>query len=159
MKELILEHIQLALENNEYPVSAALLIDGHVAAVSNNMNVSEGSRISHAELNVLRCINKSHSEKQVVLHTSLEPCLMCFGAICHSRISKLVYYCHDPSGGALDIDRLPPWYKENLPEVVYDDCIEQAILKSLIKYTGRTEGWGLESRLFREFFKKKYKSL
>jgi tRNA(adenine34) deaminase len=62
-----------------------------------------------------------------VLYVTIEPCLMCVGAIVHARVATVVYGADDPKGGAvrtlLDPSSLPLNHRfEAVPGVLADDC-------------------------------------
>ena len=83
-----------ALEKNEVPIGAVIVKDNKIIAAS--YNTKELSKIAtyHAEINVINIACKKlktwHLE-DCVLYTTVEPCLMCTGAIIQSRIKKVVY--------------------------------------------------------------------
>jgi tRNA(adenine34) deaminase len=104
MMTLALKAAQQAAEMDEVPVGAVLrLADGQVFT-AHNQPISSCDPSSHAELNVIRkaCI-KTNNYRLLgsSLYVTLEPCLMCSGAIIHARIARLVYGASDPKTGAV----------------------------------------------------------
>ena len=93
-----------ALEKNEVPIGAVIVKDNKIIAAS--YNTKELSKIAthHAEINVINIACKKlktwHLE-DCVLYTTVEPCLMCTGAIIQSRIKKVVYGTDNEAFGYL----------------------------------------------------------
>lgn len=97
-----------AFENGEYPIAAAIRI-GDEVFYGHNTNNKHNSWMHHAENSLLI----KHGEKikaarksgeAVELFTTLEPCIMCLGTAILSRVTRIVYACPDPHGGATSID-------------------------------------------------------
>ncbi len=93
-----------ALEKNEVPIGAVIVKDNKIIAAS--YNTKELSKIAthHAEINVINIACKKlktwHLE-DCVLYTTVEPCLMCTGAIIQTRIKKVVYGTDNEAFGYL----------------------------------------------------------
>ena len=92
-----------ASAKGEVPVGAIAVREGKIIARGHNLRESELDPTAHAEM---RAITKA-SEKLnawrltgVTLYVTLEPCLMCMGAILQARLPKLVYAASDPKAGA-----------------------------------------------------------
>lgn len=88
----------------EVPVGALIVFQGEIIAGSFNSREREQNPLGHAELRVI----KQASEKlgswrlpECSLYVTLEPCLMCVGAILQARIKHLIYGCKDPKGGCV----------------------------------------------------------
>ncbi len=101
--------IQLAHQgekNGEVPVGAVIVDKGgKILAKSTNLREKEKTTLGHAELVAIhRACKKLDSWRLVdcTLYVTLEPCFMCAGALLQSRISRVVFACHDPKGGALE---------------------------------------------------------
>ena len=91
-----------AYEQGEVPVGAALVIDGEVVAVDHNRVVQSGDPTAHAEVLVLRAAAQAgHDMRGSTLYVTLEPCVMCAGAIVLSRVGTLVYGADEPKSGAV----------------------------------------------------------
>ncbi|MYL82555.1 tRNA-specific adenosine deaminase [Desulfovibrio aerotolerans] len=104
--------MQLALENarqaavaGEAPVGAVLLsAHGEVLARAGNAPISSSDPTAHAELLAIRQAAASIGNYRLLdttLVVTLEPCLMCLGAIVHARVGLLVYGAPDPRTGAV----------------------------------------------------------
>ncbi len=93
---------QKAFEKKEVPVGALILKKGDVLAEAFNKKESQQNPLGHAELEALKQASEKLSSWRLegcTLYVTLEPCLMCIGAILQSRISHLVYGCKDSKGG------------------------------------------------------------
>ncbi len=101
---LALEEAEAAARIGEVPVGAILArLDGTVLARNHNRREESGDPTAHAEILVIReaaRILKGWRLTGTVLVVTLEPCLMCAGAMILARIDRLVYACEDPKAGA-----------------------------------------------------------
>ncbi len=101
--ELALRKAKKAKEKGEVPVGAVIVKNGIVVSASNNSVEKDLSSLMHAEIKAIYRAQKELENWRLtgcVLYVTLEPCLMCCGAILLSRIKKLVYAAADPKGGA-----------------------------------------------------------
>ena len=99
---LALQEAQKSKEMNEVPVGAVVVINNDVISRSYNQSISKNDPTSHAEINVLRDAAKKVGNYRLTdacLYVTLEPCAMCYGAIVHARISRLVFGAYDPKTG------------------------------------------------------------
>ena len=90
---------------DEIPVGAVVVRDGQVIAQAHNHREEMQSPAAHAEMLALEAAAahlKSWRLEECVLYVTLEPCLMCVGAILQARVSRLVFGCLDPKGGAVE---------------------------------------------------------
>ena len=122
-----LEEATKALNTGEFPVGCVLVCDGTVVATGARRGTAPGSRmpneIDHAEMVALRRfydMGDGIDPNRTTLYCTMEPCLMCYGAILLSGISTIVYAYEDVMGGgtACALDRLPPLYRHRQIEVV-----------------------------------------
>ena len=89
----------------EVPVGAALVKDGEVIAVAGNATRTPPDPTGHAEMRVLRMAAHKLGQDRLTgcdLYVTLEPCVMCAGAISHARIARLYYGASDPKGGGVE---------------------------------------------------------
>lgn len=87
----------------EVPVGAVVVLEGNIVGEGTNRPIASSDPTSHAEIEALRDAAKRLGNYRLpgcVLYVTLEPCLMCSGAIQHARISRLVYGASDPKTGA-----------------------------------------------------------
>jgi tRNA(adenine34) deaminase len=92
-----------AREAGEVPVGAVLVKDGAVVAEGWNCPISTHDPTAHAEIMALRAAGLTLGNYRLVdttLYVTLEPCVMCMGAIIHARVKRVVYGAADPKRGA-----------------------------------------------------------
>ena len=95
---------QRAAEAGEVPVGAAIVNGGVVIGQGWNQPIGAHDPSAHAEMVALReaarCI-KNYRLPETTLYVTLEPCVMCAGAIIHARVQRLVFGAWDPKAGAV----------------------------------------------------------
>jgi len=97
-----LNQAKKAEEINEVPVGAIVVLDEKIIAASHNMPIVSNDPTSHAEINAIRDASikiNNYRLSGATLYVTLEPCIMCYGAIINSRISKLVFGAFDSKNG------------------------------------------------------------
>jgi len=90
-------------EAGEVPVGAVIVRDGALLASAHNSPISANDPTAHAEILAIRAAAAAAGNYRLAgttLYVTLEPCLMCAGAILHARIDRLVFGAADPKGGA-----------------------------------------------------------
>ena len=95
-----------AAARGEVPVGALLARDGKVLARSGNATLGRTDPTAHAEVMVIRRAARllgHHRLEGLTLYVTLEPCLMCLGAMVQARIARCVYGAKDPKVGAVSI--------------------------------------------------------
>jgi len=98
------DQAQKAFDIGEVPVGAVLTLDGEIIAESHNKPISTSDPSSHAEINVIReaaKFLKNYRLQNTTLYVTLEPCMMCCGALIHARIENLVFSATDSKSGAV----------------------------------------------------------
>jgi tRNA(adenine34) deaminase len=105
-----LRYMQHALElarrgggQGEVPVGAVLVHEGRIVGEGYNRPVCSHDPTGHAEIIALREGAETLGNYRLggaTLYVTLEPCIMCAGAIVHARVSRLVFGAPDPKGGA-----------------------------------------------------------
>jgi len=91
-----------SLAIDEVPVGAIIILNNEIIGASHNKSITQCDPTSHAEINALRNAAKKVGNYRLTgatLYTTLEPCAMCYGAIVHARISRLVFGAYDPKTG------------------------------------------------------------
>lgn len=101
---MALRAARAAAEQGEVPVGAVLVRDGSLIGAAGNRPIGDNDPTAHAEIRALRMA--AHQEQNyrlpgTTLYVTLEPCLMCIGAIIHARVERLVYGATDPKTGAV----------------------------------------------------------
>jgi len=102
---LALEQAALAGERGEVPVGA-VLVDAHgtVLASDGNRPIEYNDPTAHAEMVVLRqagCILANYRLSGTTIYVTIEPCVMCAGALVHARVNRVVYGADDPKAGGM----------------------------------------------------------
>ncbi len=98
-----LELARQAEAMGEVPIGAVLVHRDEVIGAGFNRPIATCDPTSHAEIEVLRVGGKrlqNYRLPKTVLYVTLEPCVMCLGAIIHARVQRLVYGVPDPKRGA-----------------------------------------------------------
>ena len=99
-----LDEARRALELGEVPIGAVLVVDGRIVARACNQAVGTSDPTAHAEVQVLRAAGHALHNYRLTgstLYVTVEPCLMCAGALVHARIGEVVYGAAEPKAGAL----------------------------------------------------------
>ena len=93
-----------AARMDEVPVGAVIVDDtGKVVGTGFNQPISSQDPVSHAEINAIRDASmalKNYRLVNTTLYVTIEPCIMCMGAIIHARIKRLVFGAADKKWGA-----------------------------------------------------------
>ncbi len=127
-----LKEAQKAFRKNEVPVGCVMVRDGRIIARAHNLRETTADPLAHAEI---ICMKKAARKlggwylHRVVLYSTLEPCLMCAGAIIHARIKEIVFGASDPKAGASKI--LKKFGVRIVKGILKDECAD--ILKSFFK--------------------------
>ena len=100
---LALAQAQLAWDRGEVPVGAVVVKDGEVIATGFNGPIGAHDPTAHAEIVALRAAADKLGNYRLpgcTLYVTLEPCVMCSGAMMHARLARVVYAARDPKTGA-----------------------------------------------------------
>ena len=95
---------QRAGEQGEVPVGALLVYQDRCIAEGWNQPIQDNDPTAHAEIIAIRKAGlalKNYRLVDTTLYVTLEPCVMCMGAIAHARIQRLVFGAYDPKRGAV----------------------------------------------------------
>ena len=98
-----IELAKLAESRGEVPVGAVLVKDDQIIGEGYNSPISESDPTAHAEIRALRDAAQRIGNYRLLntsLYVTLEPCLMCVGAIVHARIGEVVFGASEPKTGA-----------------------------------------------------------
>jgi len=103
--EQALRQAEHAGQLGEVPIGAVLVADNDIVAAAGNSPILDSDPTAHAEIKVIREAARKLGNYRLpgtTLYVTLEPCIMCMGAIIHSRIERLVFGASDPkTGGAV----------------------------------------------------------
>ncbi|MES2218825.1 MAG: tRNA adenosine(34) deaminase TadA [Pseudomonadota bacterium] len=95
---------ETARAGGEVPVGAVLIADDHIIGEGFNSPISHCDPTAHAEILALRAGATQIKNYRLVnstLYVTLEPCVMCVGALVHARVKRIVYGATDPRAGAI----------------------------------------------------------
>jgi tRNA(adenine34) deaminase len=127
---LALAQAALGRAAGEVPVGALVVLDGTVVGRGYNHPIEASDPTAHAEVLALREAGRATSNYRLTgatLYVTVEPCLMCVGALVHARVATVVFGVADPKGGAvrslLDPNVLPLNHRFAVVEgVLADEC-------------------------------------
>ena len=94
-----------AASHGEVPVGAVVVVDGEIVGRGWNQPIGAHDPTAHAEVVALRDAAKAIGNYRLsgaTLYVTVEPCLMCVGALVHARIAMLVYGAPEPKAGAVE---------------------------------------------------------
>ena len=117
--EIALSQAKEALLAGEFPVGCVVVCDGNIIATGmrkGTTGTDNPNETDHAEMVALKRLSESEGTfdaKRITVFSTLEPCLMCFGAILLTGAEKIVYAYEDVMGGgtSCDLTKLPPLYR------------------------------------------------
>ena len=95
---------RLAEAEGEVPVGAIAVADGRIVGSGHNQPIGLGDPTAHAEILAIRSAGsqlKSYRLAEVSIYVTLEPCVMCVGAMVNARVSRVIYGARDEKAGAL----------------------------------------------------------
>jgi len=116
-----------ALKEGEFPVGCVLVFKNGILATGSRKGTLAGTanEVDHAEIMALRNLAGSKecneiNRQEITIYCTMEPCLMCFGAVLLSGIGRIVYAYEDVMGGGAgcDIEQLSPLYRNSLIEII-----------------------------------------
>ncbi len=133
--KMALEMAKKGYKEEEVPIGALLINQkGEILAKSKNLSITLCDPTAHAEILALRegaKISQNYRLNNTVLITTLEPCIMCLGAMIQARINGLVFGTTDPKGGSivskLDIFKIFTWTNHKfwiIYNILADNCSE-----------------------------------
>ena len=137
---IALKEAMKAYKEDEVPVGCVIVKDDKIIARGHNQKEKKNNAILHAEIVTLTKAQKKLNDwhlNDCTLYVTLEPCLMCAGAIIQTRIKKVVFGAFDPKGGAIESALKVNEVKginhrfESISKVLEKEC--SMILKSYFK--------------------------
>lgn len=99
-----LDEARRGADAGEVPIGAVVAIDGEIVGHGYNQPISSGDPTAHAEIVAIRAAAARVGNYRLTgatLCVTIEPCLMCVGALVHARIGTLVYGAAEPKTGAI----------------------------------------------------------
>jgi len=120
-----LEQAEQALEAGEFPVGCVLVYQDQIMQTGARRRSvgSHRNEVDHAEIVALRRLSElgdSIDHRRITAYSTLEPCLMCYGALILAGIGEIVYAYEDIMGGGTgcELTRLTPLYRDSSLKVV-----------------------------------------
>lgn len=137
--KVALKEAKKAYKNEDIPVGAVLVYKDKIIAKNYNRKEKNKNVIQHAEILVIekgcKYFNNWHLN-DCILYITLEPCLMCAGAIIQSRIKKIVYAAPSPKFGYItNLDKIDKTVNNHIPIVIKGVCEQESsqLLKSFFQ--------------------------
>lgn len=138
---LALDEARVAAEQEEIPVGAIVVYRGDILGRGRNCREELNQATAHAEILALEeASRRLHSWrlKECALYVTLEPCIMCVGAILQARLPRLVFGCRDPKGGAVEsLYRLCDDPRSNHRTAAVGGVLEKECREILIEFFAR----------------------
>ena len=130
-----------AYNKQEVPVGCVIVRDDVILAKAHNLRETKKSALSHAEIEAINKACKKTKEKfldNATIYITLEPCLMCMGAIIQARIGRIVYSANEPKHGSIvSIGNILNDYKINhhieVSQGLMEDEVESLMKKFFIE--------------------------
>lgn len=126
-------------EAGEVPVGAVIVQDDRIVGEGMNRCIRDNDPTAHAEVIALRAAGRTLANYRIpdtTLYVTLEPCVMCYGALVHGRVTKLVFGAVDPKSGAVSVVKLDQSAGFNHQVVVQGGMLAEpcaALLKAFFK--------------------------
>jgi len=125
-----LAQAEKAVKRGEVPVGAVVVKDGTIVGRGWNQPILKKDPTAHAEIVAMRTAAQklgNYRLKGCDLYVTLEPCVMCLGAVVHARVRRLIYGAPEPKSGAVrSVMRFPFRKMNHKPQIVTavlaDDC-------------------------------------
>ena len=148
--EIALSEARRALKKDEVPIGAVIVIENKIISKGHNQPVKSNDPSAHAEIIALRKASKkvkNYRLENAVLYCTVEPCLMCLGAIIHARIKRLVYGASEPKFGAVKSIFSFPFNKVNHTMEVKGGVLAEKCSKILREFFEKKRSKGRSGRV------------
>ena len=129
-----LQQAEIALAAGEFPVGCVMVYENRIIATGARVSTTGDctNEVDHAEMIALKrliSLKANINLREVTLFSTLEPCLMCFGALMINNIGKIIFAYEDAMGGGTQCDftKLPPLYKEKQISVIPNILREKSL--------------------------------
>ena len=103
MKEALVQ-AKKALKKGEVPIGAVVVLGDEIIGKGHNQPITKKDPTAHAEIIALKeasNILENYRLNEAIIYTTLEPCLMCAGALVHARIKKIIFAAQDIKSGVV----------------------------------------------------------
>ena len=146
-----------ALSAGEFPVGCVIVYNEQIIATGMRIKTATKNfnELDHAEIRALRMLGdfeKPLEHKEITLFCTLEPCMMCFGAILLRGIGKIVYAYEDVMGGctSCDLTKISPLYASRNTSII-SGVLRQESLELFQKYFADSENEYLKDTLLAKY--------
>ena len=143
-----------ALKTGEFPVGCVMVHQYRIIASGARQGTASGGRneTDHAEILTLKELSELENApdpQEITAFCTMEPCLMCFGALLIAGIGEIVYAYEDVMGGGThcDLSRLPPLYSDSPVSIVPGIMREESLVLFKAFFNGPDCSYWKESRL------------
>ena len=103
MKEALVQ-AKKALKKGEVPIGAVVVLGDEIIGKGHNQPITKKDPTAHAEIIALKEASnrlENYRLNEAIIYTTLEPCLMCAGALVHARIKKIIFAAQDMKSGVV----------------------------------------------------------
>ena len=103
MKEALVQ-AKKALKKGEVPIGAVVVLGDEIIGKGHNQPITKKDPTAHAEIIALKEASNrldNYRLNEAIIYTTLEPCLMCAGALVHARIKKIIFAAQDIKSGVV----------------------------------------------------------
>lgn len=131
---IAIEEAKKAASNDDVPIGAVIVKNGKVIAFSHNEKEVLTDATAHAEMQAIKKASKVLNNwwlEGCDIFVTLEPCLMCFGAILNARIEGIYFGAYDERFGAFTANNLDEKYKYNHKVLIHRGILEVECAKIL----------------------------
>jgi len=139
-----LEEAEAAFREGEVPIGAVVVLDGEVVGRGRNRTLRSGQPFEHAEIVAMwEAVARvgARGLEQAVLYSTVEPCVMCIGAVLLARLPRVVFGAREPRTGACGSVFSIPDEPRQLHRVAVFGGVEEARCRELMQmfFAGRRE--------------------
>jgi tRNA(adenine34) deaminase len=131
-----LAQAEQAFAENEVPIGAVVVLDNRVVGRGHNRTECSGQPFEHAEIMALWDASEQvgvHALEQAVLYSTIEPCVMCIGAVLLAKIPRVVFGAREPRTGACESVLAIPNEPRLLHKVAVLGGIEEEASRALMQ--------------------------
>lgn len=124
MMRLAIDQAHLAQQAGEVPIGAIVCCEGLVIGQGHNQVITLNNPTAHAEVMALQSAGenlKNYRMPECTLYVTLEPCMMCAGALVHARVKRVVFGAYDTKTGVIE---------------TVDDCFNKPYLNHQVQWQG-----------------------
>ena len=103
MREALVQ-AKKALKKGEVPIGAVVVLGDEIIGKGHNQPITKKDPTAHAEIIALKEASNrldNYRLNEAIIYTTLEPCLMCVGALVHARIKKIIFAAQDTKSGVV----------------------------------------------------------